>query len=165
MFRRFDDFDDQRYTHVLVAKRFSPTVAASTDYTRLDEANTWRGAVSLRFPASAPITGLRLEGYYRTNHDAAGGFVATVERPVTRFVRLQGGYGSIDEHYGDLNGDRFLHGRRLFAIATIPIHGPLSSSVFYTHALHEDFTVPVNHRLDAVIQYDVMAALRRAGKI
>lgn len=165
VFRRFDDFNDQRYSHVLVAKRLSPVVATSGDYTRLDGANTIRGAVSLRFKPTAPLALVRLEGYYRTNASEAGGFVATAERPVTKWARLQAGYASIDENYGDLNGDRYLRGRRFFAIGTIPIRGPLSGSLFYTHALPEDYTLSIHRRFDAVLQYDVMAALRRAGKI
>jgi hypothetical protein len=165
LWKRWTDFTSPNYTQLLVAKRLSAMTSASADYTRAAGLDTLRGGVALRFKAKAPLSALRYEQYARTsgaNH--AAGFAVTAERPITKYVRLQGGYTTIDEHYGNLNADRIQRGRRFFAVANVPIKGPLSASIFATRALHSPYTVSNKVRFDAVLAYDVAAALRSTGK-
>ncbi|MGC4082458.1 MAG: hypothetical protein QM736_10215 [Vicinamibacterales bacterium] len=165
LWKRWDDLDHTNYTQLLAAKRFSQMVAASADFTRHAEQNTLRGAVMLRFKPSAPISALRYEQYIRTTDpNEAAGFSVTAERPFTKWVRAQGGYATIDEHYGGLNADRIQRGRRIFAIANVPIHGPLSASFFVTHAFDAAYSISNKTRFDAVLAWDVAATLRQTGK-
>jgi hypothetical protein len=164
LWKRWDDLDDLNYTQVLVAKRFTQIVAASMDYTKHGKADTLRGAVSLRFKAGSPLSAVRWEQYARVSDPDAAGFAVTAERPVTKWVRLQGGYATIDQLYGGLNADRIQRGRRLFAIANVPIHGPLSASIFATHAFDADYTISNKTRFDAVLAWDVLNSLRATGK-
>lgn len=165
LLKRWNGFSHANYDQVLVSKRVIPSVTASFDYSTQSGAETIRAAVSVRFAPAAPLSGLRYEQYRRLNARAAGGFVLTAERPITRWVRLQGGYASIDEHYGNLNADRIQRGRRAFAIAAVPIVGPLSATVFVTRALGAAYAISNRTRFDAVLQYDVLSSLRKTGRI
>lgn len=165
LFDRWDGFNRQQYTHVLATKRFSPTVAGSFDYTRSSGADTLHAAVALRFKATAPISALRYEQYRRTNKFPAAGFAITAERPITKWVRLQAGYITIDERFGNLNSDRIQRGRRFFAVAAVPIHGPLSATVVANRALGAPYALSNRIRFDVVLQYDLLATLRGTGKI
>jgi hypothetical protein len=163
LWKRWDDADDTNYTQVLAAKRFSQMVSGSFDYTNFAHTDTVRGAVLLRFKAGAPLSTLRYEQYVRTSEPDAAGFAVTAERPITKWVRLQGGYATIDEHYGGLNADRIQRGRRFYAIANVPIYGPLSASIFATHALDADYSMSNKTRFDAVLAWDVLNSLRQTG--
>lgn len=164
VWKRWDDLDDLNYTQLLAAKRFTPIATASMDYTKHGRTDTVRGAVSLRFKPGSLLSSVRCEQYVRVSEPGAAGFAVTAERPVTRWARLQGGYATIDALYGGLNGDRIQRGRRLFAIANVPIHGPLSASIFATHAFDADYTINNKTRLDAALVWDVLNSLRATGK-
>jgi hypothetical protein len=163
LWKRWDDLDDTNYTQVLVAKRFAPSVAASLDYTNAASTDTIRGAVALRFKAGAPISALRYEQYVRTSDDSAAGFAVTADRPITRWLRTQVGYATIDEHYGGLNADRIQRGRRFYATANVQIWGPLSASLFATRALNAPYSISNKTRFDAVLAWDVLNSLRKTG--
>jgi hypothetical protein len=161
---RWSDLDDPNYVQVLAAKRFTPVVASSLDFTRHDSANTLRGAVSFRFKPGSAITGLRYEQYVRmSGDDPAAGFSVAAERPISKWVRLQGGYATVDEHYGGLNADRIQRGRRFFANASVPVWGPLTASFFVTQALDASYSISNRTRFDAILAWDVADSLRRSG--
>jgi hypothetical protein len=164
LWKRWEDADDPNYTQVLVDKRFSPLVSASLDYTKFAKTDTLRGAVAIRFKPNPALSGLRYEQYVRTSEpNRSAGFSVAAERPVTKWVRLQGGYTTIDEHYGGLNADRIQRGRRFFAVANAPIWGPLSGSLFVTHALDASYSISNKTRVDAVLAWDVLNSLRKTG--
>lgn len=165
LFDRWDGFGHQHYTQVLAMKRFSPMVSGSLDYSGVAGVDTVRAAVALRFKATASLTGLRYEQYCRVNSQPAAGFAITGERPVTKWVRLQGGYATIDERFGNLNADRIQRGRRVFAMANLALRGPLTAALYATQALHSHYPVSNRTRVDAVLQYDLLATLRGRGKI
>jgi hypothetical protein len=110
------------------------------------------------------LTGLRFEQYRRITAQPGGGFAITVERPLTRYVRLQGGYLTIDERYGNLNADRIQRGRRFAVMANVALRGPLTASLFATQALHSAFGVSNRTRFDLVLQYDVLSVLRETRR-
>ena len=154
---------DPNYTQVLASKRFTQFLAASTDYTRHASADIVHAAVALRFRPSIPLTGLRYEQYTRWNDHAASGFAVTAERQLPRAVRVQGGYATIDQFHHAWNSDRIQRGRRVFALANVPVVGPLSAQAFITRAFRNSYPVALKTRFDAVLTYDVAAALRSTG--
>ncbi|HKT79620.1 MAG TPA: hypothetical protein VJP86_05340 [Vicinamibacterales bacterium] len=160
---RWDGLTDPNYTQVLTAKKFSNAVSGSLDYSTQSDADTIRAAVSIRLAPSRPISLIRYEQYYRTTPNEAAGFALWLERPITSYLRAQGGYATIDENYGGLNADRFQRGRRVFAIANLRLVGPLSASFFVTQAFHADYSISNSTRFDAVLTYDVLSSLRKTG--
>jgi hypothetical protein len=161
---RWKLLDDPNYTQVLGAKRFSQMVAASLDYTNYESTDTIRGAIALRFKPKSALSALRYEQYVRTSEpNSAAGFAITAERPITKWVRLQGGYTTIDEHYGGLNADRIQRGRRFYALANVPIYGPLTGTIFATRALDADYSLSNKVRFEAVFAWDILNSLRQTG--
>jgi hypothetical protein len=161
--KRWDGLKHPDYCQVLGDKRINQYVAASFDYSTQAGADTLRGAIALRFKPSAPISALRYEQYGRVNAHAAAGFAVTAERPLPRGTRLLGGYATVDQFYNGWNSDRIQRGRRVFALANVPIVGPLSAQLFVTQALHSPYPVAIRTRFDAIVIYDVAAALRQTG--
>jgi len=161
---RLDLFAHQNYWQAQAVKRFGP-IGASADVTDAAGARTVRAAMSLRLPRSWPLTVVRVEEYRRVTVQPANGFAVVGERPLGR-VRLQGGYADIDRDYGGLNADRLQRGRRVFAIAAIPIVRALTAQLFATRAFAAPYAISNRTRFDAVVTYDVLAALHdlRAGQ-
>jgi hypothetical protein len=162
LIKRWGDIAHPNYAQVLVMKRVHPRVAGSLDYSTQSGADTIRAAVTVRLPAAAPVTSVRYEQYRRVTHHAASGFALWGERTIGRRVRLQAGYVTIDRFYGGWNADRIQSGRRLFAIGTIPIRGGLSAQLFATQALASDYPLAIRRRVEVVLSYDLVPALRRA---
>jgi hypothetical protein len=161
--KRWNGLTHPNYSQLLVTKRFSQMIAGSADYSTQSGADTIHAAVSLRFKPNAPFSALRYEQYARVTAHPANGFAVTAERPVTKWVRLQAGYVTIDERFGNLNADRIQRGRRFFANAAVPIVGPFSASVFISEALHAPYPITNRTRFDVVFQYDVLNTLRKTG--
>ena len=164
LWTRRHDIQHSNYTQVLGAKRLSQLASVSADYTRAAGVHTLRGGVALRFKPKSPISALRYEQYARVSGSKAAGFAVMADRNLPRAIRIQGGYATVDEKYGGLNADRVQRGRRFLATATIPLVGPLSASLFATHALHSPYTLTNKTRFDAVLAWDVMASLRKTRK-
>jgi hypothetical protein len=164
LWRRWDDLNDTNYTQILVAKRLSPVVSGSLDYTHVASTDTIRGAVAFRFKAGAPLSGLRYEQYIRTAGNDAAGFSVAAERSLPHAARFSGGYATVDEHYGGLNSDRIQRGRRFFGLLNVPLRGPLSAQLFVTRALKAPYSLSNKVRVDAVVTWDVLASLRATGK-
>jgi hypothetical protein len=161
---RWKLLDNTNYTQVLGAKRFSQMVSSSLDYTHYQDTDTIRGAITLHFKPKAAISTLRYEQYVRTSEpNSAAGFNLSAERPITKWVRLQGGYTTVDEHYGGLNADRIQRGRRFWALANVPIWGPLTGTVFATRALDADYSISNKVRFEAVLTWDVLNSLHKTG--
>src|SRR5262245_16246605 len=159
--RRFELLGHQNYWQAQLIKHVGKSVSGSADFTDVSGAETVRAAVSLRLPSGAPLSGMRFEAYRRMTSDPATGFAVIAERAVTTHARLQAGYASIDPGYGGLNADRIQRGRRIFGIATIPVTPTVNVQLFATQAFGHDFTVTSRTRFDAVVPYDVLAAVRR----
>ena len=162
LFKRWDGLENPNYTQVLVGKRLAKRVAASIDYSSLAGADTIRAAVTLRLDGITPISTLKYEQYRRVNAHAAAGFALWADRTLPARVRVQGGYVTIDQFYGGWNADRIQTGRRFFAVASIPIAGPVAAQLFATHALSSPYSITLKQRYEAVISYDVLQSLHRA---
>ncbi len=122
-----------------------------------------RAAVTLHLPKASPVSTIRWEQYRRLNLHPASGVGIWAERPFTKYVQVQAGYVSVDQYYGGWNADRMQSGRRVFANANIRIYGPISASIYATHAFSTPYSVSIDRRLDAVSSTDVLDALRRTG--
>jgi hypothetical protein len=132
-------------------------MAVSADWTDTINGTVWRSGANVRVPAV--VDAVRLEYYSRPAGDAWGGSIAA-ERKFPRGIVSSIGYANIDRNYGGLNSDRFNRGARLFTNTTIPVAGPLAASVFYTHAVGNDYVVPVGQRFDVVVTYNVLSAFQ-----
>ena len=163
LMRRWGLLKEPNFLQVLGVKRFSRMVAGSIEYDRQIGSNILRGAVTFRFDKSAPVRTVRFEQYRRGSPYPAAGFGLWAERTVMERVRVQGGYVSVDQHYGGWNADRIQSGRHFFLNASMPIYGPLSASIYATHALSAPYPVSIGRRFDAVISYDLLSDLRRSG--
>ena len=106
---------------------------------------------------------LKLETYRRVRRTPAGGFAFTAERSLARALRVSGGFASIDDAYGGLNGDRFLHGNRFFGTTTVTFTRWLNLSLFLTRAVGNDVPLANRTRFDAVLAYNLLDTLRRTG--
>jgi hypothetical protein len=162
--RRMAMLAHPNYRQVQAVKRAGSRLSVSADITDVEGTRTARGAVSVHFDAGAPISMVRYEQYRRVNHQPAWGWALSAERRLTGGLQLQGGYADVDAAYGGLNGDRFQQGRRVFAIVTVPIAGPLNAQMFATRALPGSFPVANRTRFDVLVSYDVLAAVRGRPK-
>lgn len=169
LFRRWNGLTEPNYTQVLLAKQFTPMVAASVDYTTVSAEETVHAAIAVRLKPASPVTSVRYEQYYRSTPYRAGGFAVTAEVPPVERVRLSGGYTTIDRYYdandstGKLNSERMQRGRRFFVTANVPVKGPLNAVVFFTRALPADYELTNRTRVDVMFVYDLLSVLRRAG--
>lgn len=162
-FRRLDSLDDHNYTQVLAVKRLWSRGAASVDWTRVDGVETWREAVRVATGDTKVVDSVRLELYQRAAAPDGEGFAISLDKAVSKQVSLTGGYATIDRAAPLLNGDRYGRGRRVFVEGRVAVTPELSVSVFYTHAVANDFPIANDTRFDLVVSYNVLRALQRAG--
>jgi hypothetical protein len=156
-FDRTGRFDESNVVQVGVGKKIGSRTAASAEWSDEDGTTAWRGAVAVKLPRV--VDGVRVELYRRAGHEGATGGAVSVNRKVARRIALSGGYANIDRAV-QLNGDKYSRGSRLFGGATVPVAGPLSASVFYTHAIANDYPVPNARRFDAVLSWNVLSTLQ-----
>ena len=163
LWNRWQDWSHPNYAQALIIKRFTKHLAGSLDYSTQSGARTIRMAVTLRLSKGRPIQTVKYEQYRRVNQRAAAGFALWAERTLGPVGRLQAGYVTVDQFYGGWNADRLQSGRRLFAILNVPIAHGLSAQLFGTEALSSAYPIPLKRRYEAVVSYDVLAALHRTG--
>lgn len=159
--RRLKQFGHQNYWQAQVIKHVRHSVSASADFSDVSGAETLRAAVVFHLPKGSFVSAIRIERYRRVTIQPDSGFAVSAERPVTAHARAQAGYATVDPAYGGLNGDRIQRGRRIFGMATIPLTPTINVQLFATHAFGNDFTVTNRTRFDAMVSYDVLAAIRR----
>ena len=160
VFDRTDRYDSSNYQQLLVRRQIG-RAAISAEYSRLAGASTLRQAVRVSVPELRAIDWFRLEQYEGLDDGGAYGFLVHAEKGLTRRLSAGVGLADIDPAYGILNADRFSRGRRVYAIVTARLARGLTLQPFITHALANDFSVSNRTRLDIVLSYDVLAALRR----
>lgn len=176
VFDRIDRFHDFNYQQYLVARRVTSRVWSSADFTRLAHINTFRAAARVRAPELRIVDSVRYEQYVRFDHrtavagaaanrgtdtDAIYGFAVSGEKQITKPLLVSVGFADIDRQYGGLNADRFNRGRRLFTTLTYALSPVLAISTFVGHAIHNDYAVINNTRVDVILQYNVLAHLQR----
>jgi hypothetical protein len=160
VFERFDGLDDHNYTQVLVGAHLGARTALSADWTSHDGISTIRQAVRLHAPELRIVDQVRFEQYARVEGNEGYGFVAAVEKTVNGRVTTSGGYSDVDEHYGTLLGDRYGVGHRLFSTTNIALTPEWRVQIFYGHGIRNDFPDDSHQRLDVVLIFNALNALR-----
>ncbi len=151
------------YYQAQVSRRFSPRLAASVDFSRVDGINTWRPAALIRVAESRVVDQVRLEIYHRDDEEAATGFAVFGEKQVIPRLRVTAGYADIDPRYGNLNSDRFFSGKRAFGTLAVPITAELNVQFFSGHAVGDNPPLPLKRRTELVVNYNFIPLVRRSG--
>jgi hypothetical protein len=156
---RYQRLAEPNYYQFLLAKKMGKRVGISADYSEIEGVPNWRGAFALKVPEMTVLDGFRLETYARSEAGPTPyGWAFTGEKKVGR-TTLSGGFASIDEDYGGLNGDFYHRGNRWYGKATANLFPVLSVMSQYTHALDSDYVIANKERFDVVFTYDVLKAL------
>jgi hypothetical protein len=103
---------------------------------------------------------LRVEGYRRVNHTAAGGFAMSGEKAVTKRITLLAGYGTIDPHFGALNGERYGIGRHLFSTGSLAVTPEFAVACYVARGIANDFRVPIGTRVEIIGTYNLLKRLK-----
>jgi hypothetical protein len=168
VFKRLDRMNDFNYGQALVAFALHPRLAASVDYTYEDGRDIFRQGVNLRMPSTAaPLTLLKAEAYQRVGNDDGYGFNVSGDFRYRRYS-LTAGVMSVDEFYGSpsrtpYNADRYENGTRQYTIHTVQLTPELSFTIFQTEAFATDFPINLQHRFDALVNFNATSLLKRAG--
>jgi hypothetical protein len=156
MWDRYHRLAESNYYQLLVGKKFGKRVGVSADYTEVDGVPTWRSAFALKAPEMAVLDGVRVETYARSEVGPTPfGWALAADKKAGR-TSMSGGFASIDEHYGGLNGDYYNRGDRVFGKATANIFRMLAVTGQYTYALDADYAIANKERFDVVFTYDVL---------
>ncbi len=169
VFKRFERLDEWNYGQALVAFRLHKNVTASADYTYEAERDIIREGVNVRMPAKVKVlTALKVEAYQRMSepHDGYGFNLSGDLR--WKKLSVTAGVMSVDQYYGTptfqpYNGDRYENGTRQYTIATYQITPELAFTVFQTEAFATDFPINLQHRFDALVNFNATNLLKRAG--
>jgi hypothetical protein len=162
-FRRFDRMDDVNHRQIGVVKSIGKRASSSFEFSTLAGVRSLRAAVRTRTPELRVIDTFLIEFYNRVNGaNPAGGFAATVDKAVFKnTLALHGGFSAIDRHYAPPNGDRYLQGNHLFARATWTLSREWAVQGFVTRAVRTDYTIATGTRVDMLLQYNLLPALRQ----
>jgi hypothetical protein len=110
------------------------------------------------------LDGARLETYARSEAGPTPfGWALTLDKRVGR-TSMSGGFASIDQHYGGLNGDYYNRGDRWFGKASANIFRMLAVTGQYTHALESDYAIANTERFDVVFTYDLLKTFAPAPR-
>lgn len=153
-FTRGDRLLQSNYHQFLVAKRFGKRIGVSADFTGDKHTHTMREGVLVKMSESRVLDSFRLETYQRTNDvtwqgltfESGSGFGFTGSKTIAKRVRLEGGYASIDNNYGvlegsrllatfgfSMNGDAYLVGSRAFGRANVQLTPYFTLFGYFTH--------------------------------
>jgi hypothetical protein len=156
-------YEGINYYQAQVSRRFSPRLATSFDFSRVDEANTWRPSALIGVAESRVADQVRLELYFRDSEDSAAGFTVFGEKQALPKLRLTLGYADIDNDYGNLNADRFFNGKRVFGLVNVPVTPELNVQLFSGWAVGDNPPLPIAMRTELVVTYNFIPLVRRTG--
>jgi hypothetical protein len=159
VFRRSNRIDEANYWQYAIAKSLGRRVGTSLEYDVYNHADIIRGAVRVRLPV--PVVTLRVEGYRRVTKNAAGGIAVSGERAVTKRVTMIAGYGTIDPHFGALNGERYGIGRHVFSTGTLAVSPELGFAYYVARGIANDFRVPIGTRIEIIGTCNLVNLLKR----
>ncbi len=162
-FSRWNDPTHTNYGQVLVMAHANRNITGSLEYMTQSGAHAFHAGVTVRLPRVSPIGTVRYEQYSRMTIHPAAGFALWGERVLPYRIRVQGGYATIDRYFGGWNADRMQNGKRIFAVAAVPLHGGVTIQAFGTQAFTTSYPIPIKHRVDITASYDVLAALHHTG--
>jgi hypothetical protein len=151
------------YHQWLALKRLGTRAAASADYTFVDGAETLRQGLRINTPELKIVDFVRFENYQRVDQLPDYGFGVYGEKLIRKRLTITGGYADIDGSYGDINGDRYFTGKRLYLVTSFGLSHELAIGTYLTRAFGNDFTVTNGTRLDLLVTYDLLKTLQRTG--
>ena len=160
---RFDRVTGGRNYYQLLVSKTAGAVTMSGDYSRLSGVPWVRVAASVKTPALGVIDTVRIETYARFGDDDARGFSVFGENAIGSRVTAGAGYADVDPRYPAINADRFMRGKRLYVSGSATLTRELTAQLFATAAVNNRFTIPSARRVDAVLVYNVLGRLQRAG--
>ena len=152
---------ENNYQQYLVLKNLSKRFTASTDYTVLAGARTFREALRGNIAELRFADQFNIDLYERTNRTAAGGGNISLSKSLTKGLGLTAGYAAIDRNYGDLNDDAFFHGRRAYLAATLHLPYGFAISPMFDHGVGNSYDLPNNTHFHLAFTYDLLESLRR----
>lgn len=161
--KRYHRLKQSNYHQFLLSKNIGQRIAASVDYTFQAGVETLREGVKIKLPEVKLLDSLRWENYERLDVHPAYGFALTGEKRLTKRFTLGGGYAQIDRHYDGLNGDRFGRGHRLFVLGSYALSPEFTVSTFLTRAVGNDYALPNRTRFEALLSFNLLRSLQRAG--
>jgi hypothetical protein len=161
---RYRRLTEPNYYQFLLAKKVGTRLGVSGDYSEVDGVPTWRGAFGLKAPEMAVVDAVRVETFARSvTGPTVFGWALTADKKVGR-TSMSGGFASIDENYGGLNGDFYVRGDRWFGKATATLFPVLSVTGLYTWALDTDYAIANKERFDVVFTYDLLKTFAPARR-
>jgi len=169
VFNRLEHIGDWNYGQALVGFRLHKNVTASVDYTYEAGRDIVREGVNVRMPGRMKVlTALKFEAYQRVSEPRDGyGFNISGD---LRWKKLSvtAGVMSVDQYYGTpaflpYNGDRYESGTRQYTIATYQITPAMAFAVFQTEAFATAYPINLQHRFDALVNFNATNLLKRAG--
>jgi hypothetical protein len=164
MWNRYQRLTESNYYQILFGKKVGKRVGVSADYTEAVGVPTWRSALGFKAPEMVVLDGARFEAYARTEDGPTPfGWALSLDKKVGR-AAMSGGFASIDEHYGGLNGDYYNRGNRWFGKASANLFPMLSVTGSYTYALEADYAIANQERFDLVFTYDVLKTFTPAPR-
>ena len=163
VFDRTGAFSRQNYWQVLVAKQVHPTLAISTEYSVLEEDGLLRQGAAWRvdqpwIDTVAAEYGVRLRG---GPHETAFAFTGTKR---VKGATILAGYANVDPVFGELNGDAYRQGNRVFTTGSIPLPLDLTAGWLLQNELSPPDTSANALRLDLVLTWNVLNTLRRSAR-
>jgi hypothetical protein len=167
VFRRFDRMDNVNYRQIAVVKAFGKRAASSFDFTTHGGVRTLRAAARARTTEVRVADAILIEYYNRVNGpNPAGGFAVSVDKTLFgNALALNGGVSAIDRHYTPPNGDRYLQGNHLFGRAIWVLSREWALQTFVARAVKTDYTIATGTRVDVLVQYNLIPALRRLNVV
>lgn len=164
-FRRWRRLSQSNYHQFLVVKKLGQRAAVSADYTFHNGAETLHQAAKVNAGELRIVDSVRFENYQRLDVRPNYGFAVSAEKKLSKRLSLGGGYADIDSAYGGLNADRFNKGKRVFASGSFALTPELGVSAFGAKGVSDAYTTSNQTRLDVIVSYDILKAVRRAGFI
>jgi hypothetical protein len=169
VFKRLERIDQWNYGQALIGLRLHKNVAASAEYTYETGRDIFRQGVNFKMPATVkPLTVLKVEAYQRVSEPQDGyGFNVSADLKWKKLA-VTAGVMSVDQHYGTpdflpYNADRYESGTRQYTIATYQITPELAFTVYQTEAFATDYPINLQHRVDALVNFNATNLLKRAG--
>ncbi len=158
---RFGRLHRVNFRQYLVSKKLGHA-EASAAYTDQWGIKTVREGVRLHLGEEHVIDSVRAEFYERTNFAASRGFNIGAGKEITKRFAMDGGYASIDQNFGDLNADAFLHGNRIYLAGEFQVTRALRMFAMVNHGVNNNYALPNRSHVDAGFVYDILKALPKA---
>jgi hypothetical protein len=164
VFNRTGAFSRQNYWQVLASRQVLPGLTLSTDYSEIEDDGvlrqgaTWRAGQLLVDTVTGEY-GVRLRG---GSHETAIAFSGEKE---IEGVTVKLGYANVDPFFGNLNGDPYGRGKRVFTTVSFPLPWDLSASWFIQKEISPPSSSSNDLRSDLAVTWNVLKTLRRIGAV